>query len=79
MLKARDKRPFFESLDHVDVSLYADAIAVLAHFVSLGEFEELLGACLEPERSDTVKIVAIKTCMTLVKEVCFKTCVVLES
>lgn len=57
-------------MDQIDVSLYSDAITVLAHFIPSEEFFDLIGVCLEPERSDAVKIVAVKTYITIVKEVC---------
>lgn len=60
-------------MDQIDVSLYSDAITVLAHFIPSEEFFDLIGVCLEPERSDAVKIVAVKTYITIVKEVCPQT------
>lgn len=68
--KAQGLRPFFESVEPIDVTLYADAIVGLSHFLPEEEFTELIDACLEPERSDAVKMVAVKTFISIDQLVC---------
>ncbi|KAH8118768.1 hypothetical protein DFH11DRAFT_1839273 [Phellopilus nigrolimitatus] len=60
MLKAQNQRPFFESSEPIDVSLHADILVALVRFLAEDEYTSLIKACLEPDRSDAVKIVAVK-------------------
>ena len=67
--KAQDDRPFFESADPIDVSLYSDIIAGIARFLPEDDHLRVLHECLEPDRSDAVKLVGIKALITLCHQV----------
>ena len=68
-----NQRPFWESLDEIDVTIFADALVALYRFSPLADVLPLFKTCLEAERSDAVKLVAIKASVTLsveVRDVC---------
>ena len=71
MMKYSNQRPFFESVEPIDVSFFADCMAVIARFIPEEEFARMLNSCLEPERSYAVKIVAVKTLIILSQQVIF--------
>ncbi|KAI0306901.1 hypothetical protein B0F90DRAFT_1915023 [Multifurca ochricompacta] len=60
-----NQRPFWESPDEIDVTIFADALVALYRFSPLADVLPLFKTCLEPERSDAVKLVAIKASVTL--------------
>ncbi|KAI0291754.1 hypothetical protein BC826DRAFT_969907 [Russula brevipes] len=60
-----NQRPFWESPDEIDVTIFADALVALYRFSPLDDVLPLFKACLEAERSDAVKLVAIKASVTL--------------
>ncbi|PPQ78909.1 hypothetical protein CVT25_002369 [Psilocybe cyanescens] len=62
------RRPFWESYEDIDVSLYADALVALYRFLPLEDSTPLFEACMEPERSEPVKTCAIRACLTLVQD-----------
>ncbi|TBU46391.1 hypothetical protein BD309DRAFT_622853 [Dichomitus squalens] len=66
LLKWTKDKPFWECPDEIEVALVSDALAALYRFLpeeeSLGIFQQ----CLEPERSDAVKLCVMKACLTLV-------------
>ncbi|KAH9030143.1 hypothetical protein EDB85DRAFT_1456161 [Lactarius pseudohatsudake] len=60
-----NQRPFWESPDEIDVTIFADALVALYRFSPLADVLPLFKTCLEAERSDAVKLVAIKASVTL--------------
>ncbi|KAH9981838.1 hypothetical protein BJV74DRAFT_778311 [Russula compacta] len=60
-----NQRPFWESPDEIDVTIFADALVALYRFSPLDDALPLFQTCLEAERSDAVKLVAIKASVTL--------------
>jgi hypothetical protein len=64
-----NERPFWESPDEIDVTIFADALVALYRFTPLDDVLPLFQTCLEAERSDAVKLVAIKASVTLSVEV----------
>jgi hypothetical protein len=64
-----NRRPFWESPDEIDVTIFADALVALYRFSPLDDVLPLFQTCLEAERSDAVKLVAIKASVTLSVEV----------
>ncbi len=65
-----NQRPFFDSPDPLDVALYADALVSLVHFLPLDEAIDIIESCLEAERSDAVKMCAVKAYVVLMQQVC---------
>ncbi|KAI0065862.1 hypothetical protein BV25DRAFT_1988944 [Artomyces pyxidatus] len=65
LLKFDNSKPFWDSTEEIDVAMFADALVALYRFSPLGDILPLFKTCLEPERSDAVKLVAIKACVTL--------------
>jgi hypothetical protein len=51
------------------VTIFADALVALYRFSPLADVLPLFKTCLEAERSDAVKLVAIKASVTLTVEV----------
>ena len=68
--KTPGQKPFWDSFDEIDVAAYAEALVAVFRFLSEEESLSLFLDCLEPERSDAVKICAIKAATTLSIEVC---------
>ena len=64
-----NQRPFWESPDEIDVTIFADALVALYRFSPPADVLPLFKTCLEAERSDAVKLVAIKASVTLSVEV----------
>lgn len=65
----KDQRPFFETVEPIDISLHSDLLTGLARFLPEEEFQQLLHECLEPDRSDAVKLVAVKALIILGQQV----------
>ncbi|KAG0709913.1 hypothetical protein DFH29DRAFT_1012634 [Suillus ampliporus] len=64
-LKSPGQKSFWDSCDEIDVATYAEALVAVFRFLSEEESISLFLECLEPERSDAVKICAIKAATTL--------------
>ncbi|TFY54349.1 hypothetical protein EVJ58_g8920 [Rhodofomes roseus] len=58
-------KPFWEWSEEIDVAIIADMLVTLFRYLPGDEVIDLFHLCLEPERSDAVKISAIKACITL--------------
>ncbi|KAG1755407.1 hypothetical protein EDB19DRAFT_1661084 [Suillus lakei] len=63
--KSPGQKPFWDSFDEIDVATYAEALVAVFRFLPEEESISLFLDCLEPERSDAVKICAIKAATTL--------------
>jgi neurofibromin 1 len=63
------QKPFWDSVDEIDVAMYSGALVTVFRFLNEDESIPLFLACIEPERSEAVKVCAIKACLTLVTEV----------
>ncbi|KAI6003613.1 hypothetical protein EDD15DRAFT_2567619 [Pisolithus albus] len=68
ILCSAKQRPFWESYEEVDVATWAEALVTTFRFLPEEESLPIFASCLEPERSDAVKICAIKACTTLASE-----------
>ncbi|KIJ20411.1 hypothetical protein PAXINDRAFT_166473 [Paxillus involutus ATCC 200175] len=68
LLTSAKQRPFWDSFDEIDVGTYAEALVAVFRFLPEDESIPLFIACLEPERSDAVKICAIKGASILSSE-----------
>jgi hypothetical protein len=68
--KSPGQKPFWDSFDEIDVATYAEALVAVFRFLPEEESISLFLDCLEPERSDAVKICAIKAATTLSIEAC---------
>lgn len=73
LLRAENQRPFYESTtnrDPIDVALHADILVGLVRFAPEEIYHALFEICLEPERSDAVKLVVVKALIILAQQVC---------
>jgi hypothetical protein len=69
--KSPRQKPFWDSFDEIDVATYAEALVTAFSFLPEEELISLFLDHLEPERSDTAKICAIKAATTFLSiEVC---------
>ncbi|KAI0371618.1 hypothetical protein BV20DRAFT_1017123 [Pilatotrama ljubarskyi] len=68
LLKWTKDRPFWECPDEIDVAMIADALAAIYRFSPEEESIPIFRQCLEPERSEAVKICVVKACLALVVE-----------
>ncbi len=69
LLKWTKDRPFWECPDDIDVAMLADVMAALYRFLPEEESIPIFQRCVEPERSEAVKICAVKACLTLIVDV----------
>jgi hypothetical protein len=69
LLKYHNQRPFWDTADEVDPTIIIDAFVVLYRFVPRDEVMPLFAACLEPDRSDGVKICTVLAIRQLILEV----------
>ncbi|KAF9238786.1 hypothetical protein BU15DRAFT_88233 [Melanogaster broomeanus] len=60
ILSTAKQKPFWDSFDEIDVGTYAEALVAVFRFLPEDESIQLFVMCLEPERSDAVKICAVK-------------------
>jgi neurofibromin 1 len=60
---------FWDSVDEIEVATYSAALVTVFRFLSEDQSIPLFLACIEPERSEAVKVCAVKACSTLVAEV----------
>lgn len=74
MLYKIQGKPFWESSEDIDVSIYSEALTTAFRFLPEDESIPLLLTCLEPERSDAVKIVVARASITLALEVSTSIC-----
>ena len=65
LIKYDNNKPFWECQEEIDVAMFADALVALYRFAPKHEALRFFETCLEPERSDAVKLVAVKACATL--------------
>ncbi|KAL7282669.1 hypothetical protein ACG7TL_004142 [Trametes sanguinea] len=66
LMKWTKDRPFWECPDEIDVAMMADALAALYRFLPEEESLPIFRQCVEPERSEAVKICVVKACLALV-------------
>ena len=64
------QKPFWDSGEEIDVAMYSEALVTVYRFLPNEESLPLFTTCLEPDRSEAVKICAVKACLTLTLEVC---------
>ncbi|KZT29450.1 hypothetical protein NEOLEDRAFT_1128208 [Neolentinus lepideus HHB14362 ss-1] len=68
ILQGANQKPFWESGDEIDIGLFKDVLVTLFRFLPEDEGLELFSVCLEPERSDAVKTLAVKAALALTLE-----------
>lgn len=62
-------KPFWDPQhEFLDISLYADVLVFIFRFLSEEESLPLFKACVEPEKSEAVKICIVRACKTLYQE-----------
>lgn len=64
-----NNKPFWECPDEIDVALLSDAMAALYRFLPEEESLQIFEQCVEPERSEAVKLCVVKACLTLIVDV----------
>ncbi len=64
-----NNKPFWECPDEIDVALMSDAMAALYRFLPEEESLHIFAQCVEPERSEAVKLCVVKACLTLIVDV----------
>jgi neurofibromin 1 len=64
------RKAFWDSIDEIDVALYADALCGVFRFLPEEDSVPLFMECMEPERSDAVKTCVVRASLTLSQEVC---------
>lgn len=62
-------RPFYDSVEPIDVNLYGDALVAILRFHPIVALVNVLPICLEPERSYAVKMCVVRALTILVTEV----------
>ncbi|KIY51663.1 hypothetical protein FISHEDRAFT_36865 [Fistulina hepatica ATCC 64428] len=67
LIPSPTRKPFWESKIEIDVSTYAEALVMIFRYIP-EEAVELFELFLEPERSDAVKLCAVRAFLTLVEE-----------
>lgn len=68
ILKWNGQKPVWENPDEIDVALVGDAFVTIFRYLPK-EAIPIFVTCLEPERSEAVKICAVRACTTLITEV----------
>jgi len=63
------RKPFWESNEEIDIAMFAEALVSVFRFLPEEDALALFGACVEPERSESVKTCAVRACLTLIQEV----------
>ncbi|KAK0461601.1 uncharacterized protein EV420DRAFT_1526161 [Desarmillaria tabescens] len=62
-------KPFWDPQhESLDISLYADVLVFIFRFLSEEESLPLFKACVEPDKSEAVKICVVRACKTLYEE-----------
>lgn len=67
--KTHQGKPFWLSRDEIDIGLYAEALTTVFRFLPEEESIPIFATCLEPERSEAVKIVVARAGLMLALEV----------
>ncbi|KAF5369620.1 hypothetical protein D9757_010458 [Collybiopsis confluens] len=62
------RKSFWEYGEEVDVALWAEVLVSIYRFLPREESHRLFLVCFEPERSDAVKLCAVRACLTLTQE-----------
>ncbi|KAL4251095.1 Ras-GAP domain-containing protein [Abortiporus biennis] len=62
------QKPFWDYQEDIDVGLLGDALVTIYRFLSVDETVQIFLKCLDPGRSDAVKICVIRACITLITE-----------
>ncbi|KAG5638079.1 hypothetical protein H0H81_001929 [Sphagnurus paluster] len=62
------RKPYWESIDEIDVAIYAETLVAIFRFLPEEDALSLFTICLEPERSEAVKLCAVRACLTLIQE-----------
>ncbi|KAG6849386.1 hypothetical protein H0H93_008893 [Arthromyces matolae] len=62
------RKPFWDSQDQIDVAVYAEALVAMFRFLPEEDALMLFSVCMEPERSEAVKLCVVRACLTLVQE-----------
>ncbi|GAW06426.1 ras gtpase activator [Lentinula edodes] len=64
-----NQKAFWEYCEDINVALWAEALVSVYRFLPKEDTHYIFSLCLEPERSDAVKLCAVRACLTLVQEV----------
>ncbi|KAF7432844.1 Ras GTPase activating protein ira2 [Pleurotus ostreatus] len=62
------RKPFWETFEEVDIAIFSEALVAVFRFCSEEDALQIFSACLEPERSDAVKTIAVRACLILALE-----------
>ena len=62
------RKPFWGSLDKLDVGLYMEVLVALWRFLPEEDALHIFMMCAEPERSEATKVIVVGACITLVLE-----------
>ena len=68
IVKWNGQKPIWEHPDEIDVALFADVLVTVFRYWPADAIPIFM-TCLEPERSEAVKISVVKACTTLISEV----------
>ncbi|EMD40361.1 hypothetical protein CERSUDRAFT_148314 [Gelatoporia subvermispora B] len=68
LTKWQNDRPVWDSPDEIDVAMVGDILVTLFRFLEEHESIPIFMTCLQPERSEAVKISAVKALITLIVE-----------
>lgn len=69
MISHSFRRPFWDSVEDIDVGLYASALVTVYRFLPEEHSIPIFQICVDPERSEAVKTTAVRACLTLAQEV----------
>ncbi|KAF8524568.1 hypothetical protein BU17DRAFT_84597 [Hysterangium stoloniferum] len=61
-------RPFFDSIEPINVNLYADALVVILRYHPVIALNNVLPLCLEPDRSAAVKLCVVRALIIFISE-----------
>ncbi|KAJ6515229.1 hypothetical protein C8R45DRAFT_1049017 [Mycena sanguinolenta] len=64
---APEIKPFWD-FEEIDVAVYAQALTMVFRFLPEEDSLPLFEECLQPERSDAVKLCVVRACLTLAQE-----------
>ncbi|OCH94514.1 hypothetical protein OBBRIDRAFT_722708 [Obba rivulosa] len=68
LAKWQNERPVWDSPDEIDVAMIGDILVTIFRFLDEDEAIQIFLTCLQPERSEAVKISAVKALITLILE-----------
>ncbi|KAJ4479043.1 hypothetical protein J3R30DRAFT_2708420 [Lentinula aciculospora] len=63
-----NRKSFWEYCEDINVALWAEALVSVFRFLPKEDWHALFSICLEPERSEAVKLCAVRACLTLMQE-----------